>query len=123
MIHFASYFAANLEIEIPGLGCKVDRMGHCLISNVGTLDLDYAFAPLCSPMFAQIVGCIGRISKKPVYDPETDSIKAEEILTSVLTFDHRFGDAAQGSRLIKAISSYIENPESTEKRVEDKKME
>ena len=61
IFHIICYVSANLEIPLPMFGTSPDKFGHCLISNVGTLDMDMAFAPLCSPMFAMIVACMGKI--------------------------------------------------------------
>jgi len=79
IMHLISYCAANLQINIPGFGDNTRKFGHVIISNVGAMKFDMAFAPLCSPMFAQLVLCIGKIGKKPVYDEATDSIVAKEI--------------------------------------------
>ena len=89
-----SYIAANLEMSVPGSGVNPSRYGHIMITNVGTLDIEMAFAPLCSPTFAMLIICFGKIVKKPVYDEKQDKIVAKEIMTGVFTFDHRYGDAA-----------------------------
>ena len=68
MLHGVSYISANMGLAVPMFGTHPDKYGHCLISNVGTLGIDQAFAPLCSPMFAQLVACFGKIEKKAMVD-------------------------------------------------------
>ena len=93
-LHMLSYVAANLEMTVPGSGVNPSRYGHIMITNVGTLDIEMALAPLCSPTYAMLIICFGKIVKKPVYDEKQDKIVAKEIMTGVFTFDHRYGDAA-----------------------------
>jgi len=74
IMHMVAYTAANLGFNLPGFGDNTRKLGHIVISNVGSMDFDMAFAPLCSPMFAQCMLCIGKIFKKPVYDEKLDQI-------------------------------------------------
>jgi len=103
MMHTIAYLAANLDIEIPGSGVKPNRCGHVLISNIGPLDMDMGLAPLCSPTFAMLVICFGKLVKKPVWDKATESIVAKDMMSGVFTFDHRFGDAALSSQMVRII--------------------
>ena len=48
----------------------------------------------------------------PVYDEPTDSIVAKQMMTTIFTFDHRFGDAAVAAHTIKVATNFIEDPEN-----------
>lgn len=87
-------------------------MGHCLITNIGTLGLKEGYAPLCSPTFTQMVVCFGAHHKKPVYEEKSDSIIAAEVMTGVFTFDHRFGDAAIAGPCITITTDFLCDPEA-----------
>jgi len=52
MMHIISYSAANLGFNIPGFGDNTKKFGHMVISNIGSMDMHCALAPLCGPMFA-----------------------------------------------------------------------
>jgi len=52
VMNTVSYSAANLGFNIPGFGDNTRKFGHVIISNVGSMKFDMAFAPLCGPMFA-----------------------------------------------------------------------
>lgn len=45
---------------------KKDNLGHYILTNVGTLGIQQAFAPLCPPIKAMGVTCTGAIRKMPV---------------------------------------------------------
>ena len=101
ILHAITYCAANIGVSLPGGGVKPEQMGHVMISNIGTLGIEIGYAPLCSPTFCQLVVCFGAARKVPVYDELTDSIVAKQIITTIFTFDHRFGDAAVAAHSIK----------------------
>lgn len=88
-----SYMIANLGMTIPGIGMKPKNIGHFMISNIGTLGMNQGFAPLCPPLHAQFVYCIGKIEKRAVVR-ENDEVVVRPMVNIVLTCDHRFGDAA-----------------------------
>ena len=112
LAHILCYLGANLGLNVKPFGVDAKKFGHILISNVGTLNFDLAFAPLCSPMFAQLVLCVGKIIKKPVVDEtDGDKIIAKQVSQCVFTCDHRFGDAASINTALKVMAGYMEGPE------------
>jgi pyruvate dehydrogenase E2 component (dihydrolipoamide acetyltransferase) len=54
--------------------------------------------------------CTGKAEKKPVV--EGDKLVIKEMLSTVYTFDHRFGDAALSQKFCKIIKAYVEDPEN-----------
>lgn len=50
--HLITYCAANIGFNIPGFGDNTKKLGHVLLTNIGTMNFEMGFAPLCSPMFA-----------------------------------------------------------------------
>lgn len=71
---------------------KANAFGHVVLTNIGSIGLEYGFAPLPCPMHACIVACAGKITKKPVV--KDDQVVIRDMMTIVYTVDHRFGDAA-----------------------------
>ena len=45
-----SYLAVNCGIWLPGSPLKQKNFGHFVITNVGTLNIEKAFAPICPPV-------------------------------------------------------------------------
>jgi pyruvate/2-oxoglutarate dehydrogenase complex dihydrolipoamide acyltransferase (E2) component len=54
--------------------------------------------------------CTGKISQRPVVID--GKIEIREIMTTVWTVDHRFGDAALGLRFINIVKDFTEDPEN-----------
>ena len=77
------------------------------VTNLGHLGIDW-FTPVLNPPQCAILG-VGRVRKAPVV--ENDSIVARDIMTLVLTFDHRVIDGAPCARFLADLRDQIENPE------------
>ena len=89
---------------------KANAFGHVVLTNVGPLGLELGFAPIPSPLHCIIVACTGKISKKPVVID--DKIVIRDIMSTVYTCDHRYGDAALLSQFTKIIKDMYEDPET-----------
>ena len=89
---------------------KANAFGHVVLTNIGSIGLEYGFAPLPCPMHACIVACAGKITKKPVV--RDDQIVIRDMMTVVYTVDHRFGDAAIIHQYCQIIKDCLEDPEN-----------
>ena len=85
------------------------------------------FAPLCPPLHAEILLCMGAATKKPYVDEATNEIKIGTFIDITATLDHRYGDAAVFLPLYKTlfalgndpdydVSKLPENPHWSEKK-------
>jgi pyruvate/2-oxoglutarate dehydrogenase complex dihydrolipoamide acyltransferase (E2) component len=54
--------------------------------------------------------CTGKVTKKPVV--VNDKIEIREMMSTVWTIDHRFGDATLACKFINIIKGYVEDPEN-----------
>lgn len=61
-------------------------------------------------MHAMFVLCIGKTQKKAVVID--NEVKIRDMMNTVWTIDHRFGDAVIGMNLIRIVRSFTEDPES-----------
>ena len=80
--------------------------GTFTITNLGIYNID-AFTPIINPPQCAILG-IGRIVKKPAVVGE--KIKARDMVTLSLTFDHRIVDGAPAARFLDLVRQLIETP-------------
>lgn len=62
------------------------------------------------PIHAMFLACSGKIEKRAVV--VNDEIVIRDMMTTVYTFDHRFGDAALGMKFLRILKDYIEDPEN-----------
>lgn len=105
-----SYLNLNCGIPLPCIGINKRSVGHYVLTNIGTLNMQQGFAPLCPPLRAMGFTCAGNIRKSPVV--VDGKIEIADIMTSTQTGDHRFGDASIFIPLHKVYKGYIEDPEN-----------
>ena len=100
----------NAGIGIKALNLKANAFGQVVLTNVGTLGHEEGFAPIPTLTHCCIVVCQGKIAKRPVV--VDDQIVIRDMMTCVITVDHRFGDAAVIGQLLQIIKDYLQDPES-----------
>jgi pyruvate dehydrogenase E2 component (dihydrolipoamide acetyltransferase) len=82
--------------------------GTFTITNVGVFGVD-AGTPIINPGESAIL-CFGAIRKQPWV--HKGRIRAREVTTLALSFDHRFIDGAKGSQFLADVASVLEDPAS-----------
>jgi pyruvate dehydrogenase E2 component (dihydrolipoamide acetyltransferase) len=80
--------------------------GTFTITNVGVFGVD-AGTPIINPGESAIL-CFGAVRKQPWVHKGT--IKARDLTTLALSFDHRFIDGALGSRFLADVAALLEDP-------------
>jgi len=82
--------------------------GSFTITNVGVFGVD-AGTPIINPGESAIL-CFGAVRKQPWV--HNGKIKARDITTLALSFDHRLIDGAKGSRFLADVAAILEDPAS-----------
>jgi len=108
-MNFASFLIYGLNFDLEKFGIPKDPFGSVIITNIGSLGIDVAWAPLVpyarTPMVVTICGA----SDKPwIHEGE---IKIRKILPIACTFDHRFADGAQMARMTEDFKKCLNEPE------------
>jgi len=117
MVAVAGYAAAALGLNIPVLGVESFPFGACLITSVGMLGVDEAFAPFTPFARVPLLVLIGSIRDGvSVVDGE---IKIKKKVKLTATIDHRFLDGAQGAALAQTIRKVFDNPDLLDKQSVD----
>ncbi len=80
--------------------------GTFTITNVGVFGVD-AGTPIINPGESAIL-CFGAVRKQPWI--HKGKVKARDITTLALSFDHRFIDGALGSRFLADVAALLEDP-------------
>ncbi len=80
--------------------------GTFTITNVGVFGVD-AGTPIINPGEAAIL-CFGAVRKQPWV--HKGKIRARDITTLALSFDHRFIDGAKGSQFLADVAAILEDP-------------
>lgn len=107
VLNLTAFISYTLNIRFPGI--PKDLFGGCMISNVGALGLDLAFAPLVPYSRTPLVLLVGQAKKRPVV--VGDTIEAREIVTLNATIDHRFCDGALLAKMVRVIQKAFAAPE------------
>lgn len=105
VVAFISY---NLNLRFPGI--PPDSFGGCMISNVGSLGLDVAFAPLVPYSRVPLLILLGQAKQRPVVID--GQIEIREIVTLNATIDHRFCDGALLAKMVRVIQEVFADPDA-----------
>jgi len=82
--------------------------GTITITNVGVFGVD-AGTPIINPGESAIL-CFGAVRKQPWV--HKGRIKARDLTTLALSFDHRLIDGAKGSAFLADVAGILEDPSS-----------
>ena len=107
-LDFTSWLMYGLNLNLSWLGISKDPFGSAMITNVGSLGIDYAWAPLCPYTRVPLLLTIGAISEKALVI--SGEIKARKVLPIAITFDHRFMDGAHAARMSRDFKNCFADP-------------
>lgn len=108
-LNFSSFITYTLNINLSFLGIPKDPFGSIMITSVGMLGLDLAFAPLVPYSRVPILIAIGAVREQPVV--KDGKIVIAKLLKLNATFDHRFMDGLYAAKMVKAMRQIIETSE------------
>ncbi len=108
-LRFTSWLIYGLNLNLSWFGFPKDPFGSIMITNVGSLGIDVAWAPLLPFSRVPMLLTLGTIQDRVVVIDGKMEIRP--ILSVACTFDHRFIDGVQGAHMAKLIKSYFLEPE------------
>jgi len=99
----------EFNLDLSELGVPRDSFGCMLITSVGMLGIQHAFAPLIPMTRLTGLVAVGELQDKPV------AVDGEVVIRPVLpitaTFDHRIIDGFQAAKLSKTFRKQLLDPE------------
>ena len=102
----------ELGLELPGTGLSKDMFGSVLISNIGSLGVDYGIPALMPASNLSFVFSIGKVQEKAIV---VDGNVVPALMLPVgATFDHRVVDGYHIAKLIKGLDYFSQNPHELE---------
>jgi len=110
IVHFFGYLTNALDISVPALGLRGSSFGTVMITNVGMMGVEQAFAPHTPFARVPITLLLGSIEKRPVV--VDDKIVIQNQMTLNATIDHRYVDGTEIAKLSKAMRYHLENPDT-----------
>ena len=108
VVWLTGWLTSSLGVSVPALGLEAFPFGVCMITSVGMLGLDEAYAPHTPFARVPIIALIGASQKQPVVIE--DRIQIRPILTLTATIDHRYIDGSQAANLAKTIRRAFDEP-------------
>ncbi len=108
VLKFIGFLSYTLNLDLRKFGIPNDPFGSIMITNIGTLGLDVAYAPLVPYSRVPIVLAIGEVKEKPI--AVDGQVVIAKMMTVNATFDHRFIDGFHASVMSKTLKKWFENP-------------
>lgn len=103
-----AFIGYTLNLKLPGM--PSDSFGSSIITNVGGLGLELAYAPLVPYSRVPIIILLGEAKKRAVVID--DKIELRETILMNFTVDHRFCDGMLLSKMAKMLHDVFDNPET-----------
>ncbi|GLD99516.1 hypothetical protein PINS_up008242 [Pythium insidiosum] len=112
ILNLVGWLGGCLGLRIKAVGVEPYMFGSCLVTSVGMMGLELAFAPLSAYTQTPMLITVGAIKDAPVV--EDGKIVIRPMLTLTTTIDHRYVDGSQAARMGHTLKKFIEDPEQME---------
>jgi len=105
-----SFFCYTLNLDLRALGIASDPFGSLMITNVGSLGLDTAYAPLVPFSRVPMLFAIGEATEHVLV--ENGQVIVGKTMSVNATLDHRVIDGFHAARIAKVLREWMENPDA-----------
>jgi pyruvate/2-oxoglutarate dehydrogenase complex dihydrolipoamide acyltransferase (E2) component len=109
VLGFAGFFMYSLNLWTPLLGSPRDPFGSCMITSIGSLGLDMAFAPLVPYSRVPLLIAVGAVRPTPAV--KNGKIEIAQISRFCVTLDHRLIDGMHASKMSKTLTAIFADPD------------
>lgn len=108
-LNIGSWLIYGLNLDMRKFGLPKDPFGSVMITNIGSLGIDLAWAPLCPYTRVPLLLTVGAVTEKAVVvDGE---VKVKPILPVACTFDHRLIDGVHAAQMARDFKKVFREPE------------
>jgi pyruvate/2-oxoglutarate dehydrogenase complex dihydrolipoamide acyltransferase (E2) component len=112
VLNLTSFLNYDLNLPLQMLGMPKDPFGSVMITNVGSMGVETAWAPLVPYTRVPLLLTVGAVVDRPWV--VSGKIEARPIIRIGCTFDHRFMDGVHAAAMNRLFIKYFENPVLTE---------
>ncbi len=109
VLDFAGFVQFVLNLWTPLFGTPKDPLGSVMITNTGSLGLEFALAPLVMYSRTPMVLTIGAVRDRVLAVNGAPAVRKAAMLG--VTFDHRLIDGVHAARLAGALKAAFADPE------------
>src|SRR5512138_915468 len=104
-----SFLCYTLNLDLRRFGVASDPFGSLMITNIGSLGLDTAYAPLVPFSRVPLLFAIGETRDEVLV--ENGRPVVGKIMKVNATMDHRVIDGFHAARIAKVLREWMENPD------------
>jgi len=108
-LRFLSFLSYTLNLDLRRLGIASDPFGSLMITNIGSLGLDTAYAPLVPFSRVPILFAIGEARDDVVV--ENGQPVVVKTMSVNATMDHRVIDGFHAAQIATVLREWMENPD------------
>ncbi len=108
MLRLTSFLSYTLNLNMRWAGIPKDPFGTAMITNIGSLGLKTAYAPLVPYSRCPLILAVGAVDSVPVV--EGDQVVPGKVMDIHATFDHRIMDGMHAAIISRVMTQYLENP-------------
>ncbi|MBU6154789.1 MAG: 2-oxo acid dehydrogenase subunit E2 [Bdellovibrionales bacterium] len=106
---------SGLNLWSPVLGIPKNAFGSLMVTNVGSIGLDFALPALFPPAAVPAIVAVGAIYKAPIYETDAEGVvlktRLERHIRLCGAFDHRYIDGLHASRIARDMRRFTEHPD------------
>jgi pyruvate/2-oxoglutarate dehydrogenase complex dihydrolipoamide acyltransferase (E2) component len=107
-LNLGSWLVYGLNLDLGFLGLPKDPFGSVMITNVGGMGIDVAWAPLVPYTRVPLVLALGTIRDKAVV--QNSEVKVRPVLSIGVTFDHRLIDGVHAAQMSDEFKKCFADP-------------
>ena len=108
LLRVVTFLTLTLNLDLRRFGLPNDPFGSAMITNVGPLGLDVAYAPLVPYSGVPFLLAVGAVEERPVV--EGGAVVVAKMMSINATFDHRVVDGFHASVMSKVLRAWLERP-------------
>lgn len=110
VLNLTGFLLYTLNLWSPAFGSPKDPFGSIMITSIGSLGMDMAFAPLVPYSRVPALLAVGMIRDVPVV--REGKIEIGKLALLCATIDHRVIDGVHAGQLVKTLKKIFANPEA-----------
>lgn len=108
ILNLTSFLTYDLNLNLTRFGIPADPFGSAMITNVGSLGVELAWAPLVPYSRVPLLLTLGCIKDAPV--AVNGQVEVRPVMKIGITFDHRFMDGVHAAAMSKHFQEYFQDP-------------
>lgn len=103
-----SFLAYTLNLDLRWAGVPKDPFGSAMVTNIGSIGLEEAYAPLVPYSRVPLLVSMGAVVDAPIVDD--GQVRVGKTMRIFATFDHRILDGSHAARMVKILKAWFEHP-------------